>query len=154
MKTLLVGFFIGIILSFGAVWVFNSVNSAEDQDMMEHDHASHSHDTPYYIPPEAPQPSIELLLHSDSVSGWNLELVTSNFRFTPHDVGKVNVPGAGHAHIYVNGEKLSRVYTNWYHISELPAGSNEVKVTLNTNDHLQYYSNFEPVEATITITSE
>ncbi|WP_369682774.1 hypothetical protein [Roseovarius sp. M141] len=50
-------------------------------------------------------------------------------------VGLVDVPGEGHAHVYVNGEKLGRLYGAWMHLPRLPPGEVIVLVTLNSNTH-------------------
>ena len=49
--------------------------------------------------------------------------------------GRENIEGHGHAHVYVNGMKLGRVYGAWHHIGKLPLGRNEVTVSLYANDH-------------------
>ena len=41
-------------------------------------------------------------------------------------------------HIYVNGQKLGRLYTAAYHLAALPAGTTEVAVRLAGNDHVEY----------------
>jgi hypothetical protein len=60
----------------------------------------------------------------------------TNFKFTPE---RANQPSdsyqEGHAHLYINGKKVTRIYGNWYYLSELPAGRNEVRVSLNGNGH-------------------
>lgn len=50
----------------------------------------------------------------------------------------VNQPHAanvGHAHLYLNGAKVARVYGTAFHLSDLPEGQHTITVTLNTNDH-------------------
>ena len=61
--------------------------------------------------------------------------MTTNFTFDAAAAGLENVEGHGHAHVYVNGVKLGRVYGDWYHIGKLPLGRNEVSVSLYANDH-------------------
>ncbi len=80
----------------------------------------------------APELTMELL--RDTVSGWNLHVETQNFRFAPEHSGQADVLGEGHAHVYVNGEKIARLYGNWMHISSLPEKA-RIEVTLNSNDH-------------------
>jgi copper(I)-binding protein len=41
----------------------------------------------------------------------------------------------GDARLYVNGEKVARLYGPWFHIGSLPSGRTEVTVTLASNDH-------------------
>ena len=81
------------------------------------------------------KPTLDLNVIEDSVSGWNLNIHTENFVFDAKEAEHQDVEGHGHAHIYVNGAKLSRVYCDWYHIGSLPVGNNELKVSLYSNDH-------------------
>jgi hypothetical protein len=80
-------------------------------------------------------PTLDFVIVEDEVGGWNLQIQTTNFRFAPENVNGANRDGEGHAHIYVNGEKIARVYGPWFHIGSLPEERNEVAVTLNANDH-------------------
>ena len=81
------------------------------------------------------QPTLNLNVFEDPVSGWNLNIETHNFIFDAAAAGYQNVEGHGHAHIYVNGAKLGRIYAGWYHIGSLPPGNNQVTVSLYANDH-------------------
>lgn len=97
------------------------------------DHAM-MHDTPLAVPAaDAPQVAIEV--SRDAMAGYNLHVMTQNFAFSPRNASSANVTGEGHAHVYVNGEKLSRLYGSWMHLASLPKGEVLVEVTLNTNDH-------------------
>ncbi len=69
------------------------------------------------------------------MKGWNLNIETTNFTFAPETVNQESSPNQGHAHLYINGEKITRIYSNWYHLPELPKGDNEIKITINTNLH-------------------
>ena len=80
-------------------------------------------------------PSVSVNVSPDPESGWNLHVTTRNFRFAPQNASAAHVPGEGHAHVYVNGTKIARLYGEWLHIAELPKGSNRIEVTLNANDH-------------------
>ena len=82
-----------------------------------------------------PVPSVKLIVHPDAMRGWNLEVKVSNFRFAPEKVNQDTTPSEGHAHLYVNGKKLTRLYGSWYYLSSLEPGSNKITVTLNTNGH-------------------
>ena len=55
--------------------------------------------------------------------------------------------GEGHAHLYLDGQKIARVYGEWYHLPKLE-GDHELRVTLNTNDHQDYAVKGEVVGAT------
>jgi uncharacterized membrane protein YphA (DoxX/SURF4 family) len=90
----------------------------------------------------------EVMLHAfqDVNGGWNLHLMTKNFKFTPENSGKSDVPGEGHAHLFLNGKKIARIYGNWFHTS-LPKGKNTIKVNLTTNSHKDYYIQDKPIES-------
>lgn len=83
--------------------------------------------------PTAPTLSFDLV--PDTLDGWNLHILSGNFRFSPEALDQPNVEGEGHAHVFVNGKKLARVYGPWFHIPALPAGQITVEVTLNSNMH-------------------
>ena len=60
--------------------------------------------------------------------------------------------GAGHAHIYVDGVKLGRVFENEYHIENLPPGEHEIRVSLNSNNHRELTYDGKKVEDTAIVT--
>ena len=82
----------------------------------------------------AAAPTLETAVYADPVSGWN-SIWSPNFTFDAAAAGRENIEGHGHAHVYVNGVKLGRVYGDWYHIGKLPLGRNDVSVSLYANDH-------------------
>ncbi len=102
-----------------------------------HSGATHRHGT-VEIPQGQPVPTVKLVVHPDPMNGWNLELRVANFAFAPERVNtKDNRSNEGHAHLYINGQKVARLYGNWYHLpnSSLKSGLNKITVTLNTNGH-------------------
>ena len=92
-------------------------------------------------------PQLAIAIHRDTVAGWNLELVTENFQFTPQAAGLKNENGKGHAHLHINGKKSARVYSPWFHIGELPPGNHKIEVTLNANNHATFAVKGKPVKA-------
>lgn len=107
-------------------------------DMAAMDDASGDHDHPALpVDPALPIPSLTHLVFPDAMDGYNVQVLSRNFTFTPASINRENVANEGHAHIYVNGVKIARVYGNWYHLpaSYLKPGVNAVTVTLNANDH-------------------
>jgi hypothetical protein len=96
-------------------------------------HHDHGKVIDYPAGPEAPAVDFKLL--PDPVGGWNLHIQTTNFIFRPEQVNGANMPGAGHAHVYVNGRKLARIYGPWTHLAKLPPRPFVLRVTLNANDH-------------------
>ncbi|MDY6941147.1 MAG: hypothetical protein SWY16_26255 [Cyanobacteriota bacterium] len=111
-----------------------------------HHDGMHHHGT-MEIPDGQPVPEIGLVVSEDSVRGWNVEVQLKNFTLTPENVNQANRPGEGHAHLYINGEKMTRLYSNWYYLSELPPGEHTITVSLNSNQHDALTHNGQPIEA-------
>lgn len=83
-------------------------------------------------------PSVKVSVTKDNKAGYNVFIDTKNFTFTPENVGKGNIANQGHAHLYVNGKKIARVYGHWHYIPLLEPGRNDIRVTLNANNHDEY----------------
>jgi hypothetical protein len=98
-----------------------------------------------------PIPTVNLVVHPDSVKGWNLEIKVTNFRFAPDRVNTKSSATEGHAHLYVNGKKITRLYGSWYYLDNLPPGQNKITVSLNANGHEQLTHRNKPIEATTVI---
>ncbi|MGL5133702.1 MAG: hypothetical protein ACRC78_14345 [Planktothrix sp.] len=132
-QTIVIGFslLLGTVLSSLTGWGLSSVEAHESQH-----NPSSPHHKMIAIPPGQPIPSVDLVVHPDTRQGWNLELKLTNFKLTPE---KANQPSdsyqEGHAHLYINGKKVTRLYGNWYYLAELPPGRHEVRVSLNGNGH-------------------
>ena len=82
-------------------------------------------------------PCVKITLYSDTMSGYNIHIETNNFTFAPNNVSTEHIMGEGHAHVYVNGTKVARAYTNWLHLPNIGNGS-MVMVELNANTHAPY----------------
>ncbi len=95
----------------------------------------HSHTSMVDVSAEGDAPTLEIAVIKDLKSGWNLHLMTANFRFAPEHASQPHVAGEGHAHVYVNGAKVARLYGPWMHLSTLPEGDAKIEVVLNSNDH-------------------
>lgn len=107
----------------------------------------------YEIPVSMKAPTVRIISQMDPVGGWNLQVVTQNFTFTPEKALEPDVPGEGHAHLYINGKKIGRVYGEWIHVN-LPQGKNTVRVTLNTNSHKEFSHGGVPVQDEVIIVEE
>lgn len=105
-----------------------------------HKHGAHGgHDKPPIMMPAGPNaPSVSISVMKDAVSGWNVHIKAMNFKFAPEHASGKHIPGEGHAHIYVNDKKISRVYGPWFHLGSLPEGGADIRVTLNANDHRDF----------------
>lgn len=115
--------------------------------------AHSAHDMPFVLPEGAAVPTLMTTLQPDPMSGWNLHIETENFRFAPEHASQENQPGEGHAHIYVNGSKLARLYGDWYHIATLPDGPVNVEISLFTNDHRPIFADDQHIGSVQTLTN-
>lgn len=118
---------------------------------MGHDHAMVQ---PLMLEASDTSPSVTATLARDPVSGWNLHVQRENFRFAPENAGLANVPGEGHAHVYVNGVKIARLYADWMHVATLEPGENVLKVALYTNDHRPIHVGGAPVSASVRVEAD
>ena len=115
-------------------------------------HGDHNHDEMVEI--GSNDARIRLVVHQDTVSGVNLEVVTEGFTYAPDQAGADHRPGEGHGHLYIDGKKIARLYGPWYHLGGLEEGSHDVTVTLNANDHRLLSSGGTPLKDSVTVTIE
>ncbi len=132
----------GIILLLSIVMIWG-----ENQIGLAHESPRNHHHKPMEIPAGEPIPTVSLGVHPDAVRGWNLEVKVSNFRFAPEQASREARPGEGHAHLFINGEKITRIYGNWYYLGTLPPGRHEIRVSLSSNDHQDLVYQGQLIEA-------
>jgi hypothetical protein len=88
------------------------------------------------IPEGIQAPSLDGKVEQDPSGSWLLKIETENFTFAPEKAGLKQLNyNEGHAHIYLDGEKVNRLYGNYYNLGELNEGTHQIKVTLNANNH-------------------
>jgi len=113
--------------------------------------AKHNHGQ-LEVPSDRPIPAVGLIVHKDPLKGWNLEVQTFNFRFAPQKVSTTTQTTAeGHAHLYIDGQKITRLYSNWYYLENLKPGSHRITVGLSANGHEALVHKGKPIETTETI---
>ena len=110
-------------------------------------HGEHKHEK-IEVPQGEAVPTVDVVVVKDAKKGWNLEAKVSNFEFAPEKVNTAVKPGEGHAHLFINGKKITRLYSSWYYIENLEPGENSVKVTLNANNHADWTSNGKVIQDT------
>ncbi|WPZ35948.1 hypothetical protein T8K17_07345 [Thalassobaculum sp. OXR-137] len=144
-------FLIGLVFGGGSGFL---LAASQGVTLDGHDHgdpaqhvAMHQHGAAM----EVASAGLSIDLRPDPMGGWNLHIEPSGFRFAPEHASGPHVPGEGHAHVYVNGEKIARAYGPWLHIASLPPGRVEVMVSLNTNDHRPISVDGKPLEASVTV---
>jgi len=113
-------------------------------------HGAHDHGR-FDIPAGQPLPQVEIAVRPDPMKGWNVQIQVQNFQFAPEQIDRPGAWNAGHAHLYVNGRKLTRIYGPWYYLDGLPRGNHQILVTLNTNGHQDLYANGRRIEASTTV---
>lgn len=151
---------IGWLFGFGVAQVIDSEDEAAKETESSHSHnelGEHEDDS---LEPHSANmiqavsagnaPEVTMQVLADPVSGYNIQLHTQNFEFTPENAGKEHADNTGHAHIYINGEKTGRIYGEWTHV-QLEEGDHELRVTLNTNDHRDYSVGGEVVGDSLTV---
>ncbi len=114
-------------------------------EAMEHAHSDELFES-------AVAPVVDLTITEDPKSGWNLFADVEGFTFAPENAGGEAVDGEGHLHLYVDGERVTRLYGPWWHLSGLDEGDHEIMVEVSGNDHTVYAVDGEPVMAMTTLT--
>lgn len=122
----------------------------------------HSH-IPVALPDGVPIPTLSISVSRDWMSGLNLKLHTENYEMTIPPAGlemdalmqpSLNAEtgiAEGHAHLYINGEKIQRIYGHQLH---LPAtlfkpGLNQINVSINNHGHMYWTANGRQILATL-----
>jgi len=97
--------------------------------------------------PKGELPSVWMDINPDLKDGYNIQFITTNFKFAPEKINSMHVMGEGNINLYVNGEKVARVYGEWYHIN-LEKGNYEIMATLNSNELSEYCIRGKPIATT------
>ncbi|MFT7588051.1 MAG: hypothetical protein ACI959_000257 [Limisphaerales bacterium] len=125
-----------VILFFGLLYPYSYLAEVKYKNRFGKEAFGRHHEhIPLEYPSDLPIPSVKLSVEKDAMSGFNLHIGAENFVFSPEHAGDMNTFGEGHAHLYLNGTKIARLYSNWYHIPDLPVGKHDLEVTLHTNMH-------------------
>ncbi|MDE2920083.1 MAG: hypothetical protein OXR64_09570 [Chloroflexota bacterium] len=125
--------------------VYLSVTRASDDHDGSRHAASGSHDHGGMV--ETSGMSVEVTAEVDPIDGINVHIVPTGFEFAPGRVNQADVDGEGHAHVYVDGEKVGRAYGEWFHLKGVAPGDREIRVTLQTNGHSEYAVGGQTVQA-------
>ena len=80
-------------------------------------------------------PSLEISLIKNKPF-YQIKTEIQNFKFTPENDMKNNLPTEGYGKLFINGKYVSRIYGKYHFLKILPVGVNEIKVILSSNlDH-------------------
>ena len=111
------------------------------------------HGSMHHGPAESAVPvSLNISAEAAEDGGIHVAINAEGWRWAPEEVNGANSEGAGHAHIYADGEKLSRVYGEYHYVPGLEAGPREIMVSLNSNDHSELTWQGAKLESTVTVT--
>jgi hypothetical protein len=122
----------------------------------------HSH-TPIALPQRARKPRLSISITKDAMSGYNLTLTTENYQLgappLTTDMAQLMVLStkihdqvvSGHAHLYINGQKIQRIYGHQLHlpVKLFKHGINSISVTLNDHAHRYWTVEHKKILATI-----
>jgi hypothetical protein len=96
-------------------------------------------------------PKAVLEIKKDPTGGFNIHVVTTNFVWRPEMASMQHVPGEGHAHVYLDGRKIMRIYNEWFHLNTFQfatkAGEQLLSIEFVGNDHAPYTIQGFPVGA-------
>ena len=116
-------------------------------------HGADGHGGGSHGPLESEVPvSVGIAATTDDAGGVNVHIATEGWRWAPENVNEAHRPGEGHAHIYVDGTKINRIYGPDYYLSGLAAGERRIRVTLNANSHQELEWDGQPLEAAAVVT--
>ncbi|WP_078551449.1 hypothetical protein [Bacillus alkalicellulosilyticus] len=123
-----------VILSFVST-VLYFYNESRHHHSSSHEHHSSTHER-IIIHDDAQPPSITGWVQQDASHSWYIKINTEHFQFTPEKTGSDDVSfNEGHAHLYINGEMMNRLYGEYYNLGYLEPGHYVVAVTLHANNH-------------------
>ena len=87
-------------------------------------------------------PKTTLEIEKDPTGGFNVQVVTTNFVWRPELASMKHVPGEGHAHVFLDGRKIMRIYNQWFHLNTYQfstrAGEQLLSIEFVGNDHAPY----------------
>lgn len=90
-------------------------------------------------------PEVDLTLKRGEDNTYIVVIDTDNFMWADESEEDRLRLGEGHAHIYVNGNKVASTYASEFTLPELDQGVHEVTVSLVAGDHREYALNNWPI---------
>ncbi len=152
---------LGLLLLMSCLVLTGSCWSVSAATALYPDHAH----LPIEVPARAPLPGLSLKLSRDAIDGFNLQVLIENFTLGAPPVAKslAELTGLardadsgfmlGHGHLYINGQKLQRLYGTRVHLplALFFGGVNQVTVTLNNHGHRYWAIDGRQILATLFI---
>lgn len=91
---------------------------------------------------EQDSPKAVLDIHKDPTGGFNVRVKSTKFVWRPEMASTQHVPGEGHAHVYLDGRKIMRIYNEWFHLNTFQfatrSGEQLLSIEFVGNDHAPY----------------
>ncbi len=104
---------------------------------------------------ERAAPKVTLEIQKDPTGGFNVHVVTSNFLWRPEMASMKHVEGEGHAHVYLDGRKIMRIYSEWFHLNTYQfattPGEQLLTIEFVGNDHAPYTRQGLPIGAELLV---
>ena len=129
-------------------------------EQTHHEHPNKEHHEHHHsnkeVDPTLPLPSVTLRTEKDLKGGYNIFIETEYFTFVPEKASTEHaVPNEWHAHLYVDHQKVGRVYGNAYHIPEqyfVQWQEHTISITLSAHTHEERSHNWHPIWHTLSLT--
>ena len=100
-------------------------------------------------------PTIAIDVKKDPTGGFNVQVKTTNFRWTPEKASDKHIEGQGHAHVYLADQKIIRLYNNWFHLNTFQfaatSGEQLLRVELVGNDHAPITVNAQSISSELLV---
>ncbi len=103
------------------------------------------------LAPHIPTPVLQVTAERTH-SGWVLLLDTENWTFSDLCAQEKKGQLVGHAHIYLNDQKIGTTYLPIFYLDHLPKGEHTISVSLRATDHRIIVTNSGTILAHTTIT--
>ncbi|MGW8065698.1 hypothetical protein ACVV2G_26360 [Streptomyces ziwulingensis] len=100
-------------------------------------------------------PEVGIEVQPETGDGWDVRLTVRNFRFSPAGAEAKAVAGRGVAHLFLDGELVTRLRGPEHRLAAalVPRGTHQVTVRLHADDGTVWAVDGEPVESTADITA-
>lgn len=100
-------------------------------------------------------PTISLDVKKDPTGGFNVQVITANFQWTPEKASETHIEGQGNAHVYLADQKIIRLYNNWFHLNTFQfattPGEQLLRVELVGNDHAPITVNAQQISSELLV---
>ncbi|WP_164491670.1 ZIP family metal transporter [Staphylospora marina] len=151
MIRLFLGTVIGVFLVMLGIWVADGHTASGSRSF--HSDGGHQHHavTPVQVPENVPAPEVHLEVIPEPGGHCLIVLHTRHFRFVPEQPGREPLFGEGHAHLYVDGKKIARLFDTTARI-RLEPGTHVIRAELVDSAHAPYVHRGKTIQSEQTVT--